>query len=122
MDDQLEQTLKKVAVYIEHTQTQIDDQNEKRSQFLKRANQVAGVLANKGIIARDAINGFTDKIAEDEAQVWDLVEKLADALSVDELGSAVSEKLASADDLDAFERLYYHGDARAEITSPGMVD
>jgi hypothetical protein len=124
MDSQVEQILQKTAEYIETTQPIIDTHNENRTAFLKRANQTAGVLANKGIITHDKVDAFVDKIAADESgkEVWDLVEKLADCLSVDNLGSAAPEKLAAASDLDAFERLVLHGDARADVSGSGLID
>jgi hypothetical protein len=116
--------MQKTAEYIETTQTLIDNQNENRKAFLKRANQVAGVLANKGVITHDKVDAFVDKIAADETgnEVWNLVEKLADCLSVDDLGSASPEKLAEAADLDPFEKLALYGDARAETNVSGELE
>jgi len=101
----------------------LDKQNEIKDNTIKRAHQVAGVLANRGLIARDTVNEFVDKIASDEAgtQVWDLVEKLANALPTDELGK-IAEVNASGKDLDPFEKLALYGDARADTRNPGMVD
>jgi len=117
------ETLEKIARYIETTQPIIDQQNENRSEFLKRAHQVAGVLANRGIIAHDVINAFVDKIAADETgtEVWSLVEKLAAALPVDDLGQ-IAKVAASGAELDAFEKLAVFGDARADVRNPGMID
>jgi len=123
MDTQVTAILQKVAEYTGSAQTLIDKQNEANEQFLKKARQVAGVLANKGIIAYDKVDGFVDKIAENECEVWDLVEKLADAIPTDTLGGPADPKLASAGkDLDAFERLALYGDHRAITKSSGMID
>lgn len=124
MDANTEAILKKTAEYIAVTQPLLDKQNENRSSFLKRANQVAGVLANRGVISRDKIDAFVDKIAADESgnEVWNLVEKLADCLSVDDLGSVSPEKMAEASELDPFEKLAVYGDARADTTNPGAID
>jgi hypothetical protein len=124
-DQKVEDILAKTASYIEETQTELDKQAENRDTFIKRANQVAGVLANKGLINQMDVNAFVDKIAEDESgtEVWNLVEKLADAVAVDSLGGSVREKMAAAgQDLDPFEKLALYGDARADIRTPGMVD
>lgn len=123
MDQEVKVILEKTASYIELTQTELDKQNKLRESFLKRAHQVAGVLANKGLISRDAVNAFVDKVAADESgtEVWNLVEKLANAISVDELGGAA--KLATAGrKLDAFERLALFGDAHADPRQIGTVD
>jgi len=116
-------TMEKVARYIEVTQPLIDQHNENRNEYIKRAHQVAGVLANRGIIARDRVNSFVDKCAADESgtEVWNLVEKLAACLPVDELGK-IAEVAADGVKYDAFERLALFGDARADTRAPGMVE
>ena len=123
MDLAVQNIMQKAAAYIEKTQSELDSHNEKRDTFLKRAHQVAGVLANKGLLAHDAVNVFVDKIAADESgtEVWNLVEKLANVIPVDDLGGAA--KLASAGKkLDAFERLALYGDSNADTRQSGMVD
>jgi hypothetical protein len=125
MDASVEQLLTKTATYIGETQTVIDQHNENRAQFVKRATQVAGVLANRGLIARDKVNAFVDKVAADETgtEVWSLVEKLAEFISSDDLGSA-SEKTASdgGRELDPFERWALYGSPDADTRTPGMVE
>jgi hypothetical protein len=124
MDAKVDAIMQKTAEYIETTQTLLDKHNENRTAFLKRANQVAGVLANKGIITRDKVDAFVDKVAADETgtEVWNLIEKLADCLPVDDLGSAASEKLAEASNLDPFEKLALYGDARADVSGSGEIE
>ena len=124
MDTRVDAIMQKTAEYIETTQTLLDNYNENRTAFLKRANQVAGVLANKGVITRDKVDAFVDKIAADETntEVWNLIEKLADCLPVDDLGAAATEKMASASDLDPFEKLAMYGDARADFSGSGEID
>ena len=119
----IQATFEKIARYIETTQPLLDKQNEMRDAFLKRAHQVAGVLANKGLIAHDDVNAFVDKVAADETgtEVWNLVEKLASVLPADELGK-VAEVGASGKQLDAFEKLALYGDPHADTREPGMVD
>jgi len=121
--DTMKETLEKVAAYIADVQPRLDAENARRSQFLKRANQAAGVLANRGIIGSEVKDAFVDKVAANEVEVWDLVEKLAGLVAADDLGTAVQEKLAAAgSDMGPWERLYYLGDARAEGRASGMVD
>ncbi len=124
MDAQVEKILTKTAEYIGATQTVIDQKNENQMQFVKRATQVAGVLANRGLIARDKVDAFVDKVAADESgtEVWALVEKLAEFISVDELGEA-SEKTASAGaDLGPFERWALYGSPHAKAQTPGTIE
>lgn len=126
MDIKVQQILEKVAAYIAETQPVIDKHSEERSTFLKRAHQVAGVLASRGIISMDKRNQFVDKIAEDGAggmELWDLVEKLAEAIHADGLGGVPPEKLAAAgENLGPFERLFFYGDSRADVSTPGMLE
>jgi len=123
MDQDTKAIMSKVAVYIENTQPLLDKQNETRDNFLKRAHQVAGVLANRGLIANDAIEAFVEKVASDESgnEVWKLVEVLASAVRPDEFG-AVAKVASSGKIMDPFERLVLFGDARAETRVSGMVD
>ena len=123
MDTKVQKMLKKATDYIANSQPVIDKHNENRITFLKRAHQAAGSLAARGVIDVNDKDAFVDKIAEDESgvAVWDLVEKLASAITVDTLGSASQEKLAGAE-LDPFEKLAVYGDARADNSQSGMVD
>ena len=123
MDKQAMEIMEKTAAYIEKTQSELDKHSEMRDSFLKRAHQVAGVLANKGLIGPDVVNTLVDKIAADESgiEVWNLVEKLTNLIRTDDLGT-VAKVASSGKKLDAFERLYYFGDANADTRESGMVD
>ena len=123
MDAKFDVIMKKMAEYIENTQVEIDKHNEAREAYLKRAHQIGGVLANKGLIAKDKVNAFVDKAAENEdgTEVWNLVEKLANSLPVEELGK-ISEVAAPGVKLDPFEKWVILGDARADTATSGMVD
>ena len=118
------QVMEKMAAYIEMTQPIIDRYNENRNLMLKKANQVAGVLANRGIISHDKVNAFVDKMAADEVgiEVWNLVEKLAEVVSSDTLGEASKLTVKSADVKDPFERWVLFGDPRAETRTPGVIE
>ena len=120
---EIKDTLQKIANYIAVTQPLLDKADENRTLYIKRAHQVAGVLANRGIIAHDVINEFVDKIAADETgnEAWNIIEKLAEALPANDLGKQ-AEIAASGTKLDAFEKLALYGDARADVRSPGVID
>ena len=117
------QVLKKTADYIEQAQPLIDQYNELRIDFAKRAEHAAQVLARHGIITGDKVDAFAKQAAAEPTKVWDFVEKLALALSADSLGGGTQEKLAaSGKDYDAFERLVLFGDSKSSGAQSGMVD
>jgi len=64
-------------------------------------------LANRGLIDSRRVNEFIDKVAEDPAEVWTFVEKLASAVTVDSMGSAVQTKTASGGRVDPFEKAFF---------------
>lgn len=120
MDPKQQQFLVKVATYIEATQSRIDRDNEARSRFTKRATLAAGVLASRGVIGRNHVNEFIDKVASDPTAVWDLVEKMASAMAPDSLGeAAVSKTAEAAGVVDPFERVFFGVGAPQ---NSGMVD
>jgi len=123
--DAIQKTLEKAAEYIGMTQPLLDQHNVNRIQFIKKARQTAGVLANKGLIAPDKVDAFVEKVAADESgrEVWGLVEKLANAVQSDSFGRGAMEKFsAMGKQLDPFEKLVLLGDARADTSTSGMVD
>ena len=122
MDQKVKETMQKVAEYIGEVQPAIDKFAEQRNQFVKKARQTAGVLASRGLIDYDNVDGFVDKVAEDATEVWTLVEKLATLIPTDSLGGPANEKMADGSMLDPFEKLALYGDARAEVNQSGMVE
>ena len=119
----VENILEKVADYIAVTQPKIDEYNDGREAFFKRANQIAGVLTTRGILPRERVDSFLDKVAKDSSGtcVWDLVEKLAEAVGTDTLGAASDVKEADMQKMDPFEKWVMHGDPRAAATS-GVIE
>ena len=125
MDAKIDEVLQKTAEYIGVAQQEIDRHNDRRTAFLKRAAEAAEKLASKGVIAKDALPAFNQKISENETEVWSLVEKLADALSVDSMGADATGKVAATGaKLDPFERWILFGNPRAEGPGPsdGMLE
>lgn len=123
MDAQVKAILEKVAGYVEVTQTQLDEHSTNHELFRKRAHQMAGVLASKGVIGRADVDAFVNKIASDETgeSICALVEKLAGVLPVDDMG-AVAHVVGAGRKLDAFEKLALYGDPHADASAPGEVD
>ena len=115
--------LRKTAAYVEVAQTEIDTNNVKRAEFLKRAGVTAEKLAAKGIIPADRVSTFVSKIAENESEIWAFVERLADAVSTGDMGSKTVEKLAAeGTKLDPFERLVLFGSSQADAKSNLMLE
>ena len=112
-----DEALKSATEYVATVQPQLDSQNEFRANFMKRAHEIAGVLANRGIIERHETGTLVDKLAADPLRSLDLVEKVAALVGPDSLGeSSTSIKAASDsdyDNLDAFEKLALYGDSGA---------
>ena len=121
MDPKIKQLTEKMAAYIEATQPLIDSQNEQRSAFVKRATQVAGVLAHRGIMDQKRIDAFVDKVASDPSAVWDVVEKLAASLGSYTLGAVSGEKVAAGVvSTDPWERRFF-GD-QSDAQSSGSIE
>lgn len=107
MDKKVKALMMKVAEYIEKTQPILDEHNEQRIQFIKRATETAELLAERGIIDRRKINDFIDKIASDPSSVWSFIEKLSSAITADDIGIASHVKVSSDDKVCPFERVFF---------------
>jgi hypothetical protein len=113
----------KAAAYIEEVQPVADEYQELRSRFSKRAHQIAGVLADRGIIAPTAVNKLVDKLAADQTKALDLVVQIADMVKVSDFGKKADVSIPNGEIKDPFLRLYHFGDPRANTqSSPGCVD
>ena len=107
--------LRKSAEYVGMTQKQLDEYNEHREAFRKRAHQVAGVLANRGVIVAEKADAWADKVASDPSgrELLGFVEKLAGLVAPEENGGA---KEASGYRLtDPFDRALFPEYANNEI-------
>jgi hypothetical protein len=121
MEPVIQQIMVKTAAYIEATQPLIDQHNEERSAFVKRATQAAKVLAQRGVIGTRQVDQFVDKVAANPTDVWGVVEKLASLVGADQMGEVGREKVASvAGSSDPFERRFF-GDL-SDSRGSGMVD
>jgi hypothetical protein len=121
MDPKVTEILSKVASYIEATQPELDQYTEQRTAFVKRATEVAGVLAKRGVIDQRRVNAFVDKVASDPASAWDFIEKLAGLVGTDSMGEVGRDKVASSgDNQDPWERRFF-GDLN-DARGTGLVD
>lgn len=103
-----QEIMKKSAAYIEKTQPVIDEYNDMKAGFAKRATQSAGGLSSLGFINKNDVNKFIDKVAADPTAVWDFIDKLAEtAASADSFGGEAGITPAITGGGDAFERAYF---------------
>ena len=121
MDIETQNILQKTAEYIDVTQRQLEQQEDERIKFLKRANQAAGALVTQGILDKRNVDKLVDKIAEDQCHVWDVIEKLASLVGVDELGQS-ADLQKDAKNLDAWERWVLFGSPDATAADGRMID
>jgi len=113
----------KTAAYIETVQPQVDAYNELKDRFTKRAHEVAGILADRGIIAPSATNKLVDKLAADQTKALDLIVQIADMIKVSDFGKQADVSVPQADPSDPFGNLIRFGDSRANAnTGHGNVD
>lgn len=113
----------KVAAYIETVQPVADRHVEFCDRFVKRAHQVAGALADRGIIAPTAVNKLVDKLAADQTKALDLVLRIADMVHAHDFGKKADVSVPSGEIKDPFLNLYHFGDPRANSnSSPGNLD
>ena len=119
--------LKVATEYVATTQPALDRFNLFQDNFLKRAHQVAGALAQRGIIERHQVDALVDKLAENPLRALDLVEKVAGMVQPDSLGKTaedVQRQQAAMAKLDPFEKLAIYGDSRADVAAvdSGLVE
>lgn len=91
-----EEILRKAAEYVKTAQPQLDAYKAQRDTFVKGASAAAKVLADQGLITRDSIDVFVEKVAEDPSSIWGFVEKLASSFTADSLGSEAPAEIKSA--------------------------
>lgn len=119
--------VKQAAAYVEATQPLLDQFNLFRDSFVKRAHQVAGDLAARGIIGRNETAALVDKLASNPLLALDLVVKVAGMAQPDGLGKTASDvttPAANAAKLNPYERLALYGDSQAGLqpVNTGLVD
>ena len=113
----------KVAAYVEKVQPVADAHEDLKVRFAKRAQEVAGILADRGIIAPAATNKLVDKLAADQTKALDLIVQIADMIKVSDFGKKADVSVPSATGSDPFANLFHFGDSRANAnTGHGNVD
>lgn len=95
MDTQ-EEILRKAAEYVRMTQPRLDAYDAQHAEFVKGASETAKVLADNGLIARESIETFCKKVAEDPSSICGFMSKLAESVTADPLGSGAPAEIKSA--------------------------
>lgn len=98
-----EEILQKAAQYVKLVQPQLDAYKAQRDTFVKGASGAAKVLADQGLITRESVDVFVQKVAEDPSSIWGFVEKLASSFTADSLGSGAPAEIKSASSVDPWE-------------------
>jgi len=119
---QADVALQKAASYVAATQPLLDEYNEFKDRFIKRAHQVVGVLVNRGVVQKTKANGLVDKMANDPAYALEVVQGVAELITPARMGSTGDVKIASHVELDPFERLAITGSSSGQVEHSGMVD
>lgn len=98
-----EEIMRKAADYVKLVQPQLDAYKAQRDTFVKGASGAAKVLADQGLITRESVDVFVQKVAEDPSSIWGFVEKLASSFTADSLGSGAPAGIKSASSVDPWE-------------------
>lgn len=121
---QAEAIQKGAIEYIERTQPIVDEYNQFKEAFAKKAHQVVGALVERHIVEADKSTELIDKLASDPSNALDLALSISRRVGIgDGLGKAAELESSCGSDLDPFEKLYRFGDARADVHNfDGRVD
>lgn len=74
-----------------------------KANFTKRATEALGALAKAGLISQNDVTPMVEKSAEDYSYVWGLMEKIADSVGPEAIGSR-SRETAATEAVDPFVR------------------
>jgi len=102
-----DEIIEKAAEYVAQTQPLLDKHASEKRAFDTQLQRTAGVLADRGMIRRDKITDFVDKVAADPRNGLLFIEKMAHLVGADNLGAPSEIKQASvADATDPFVRAF----------------
>jgi cobalamin biosynthesis Mg chelatase CobN len=113
---QAEAIQKGAIEYIERTQPIVDEYNQFKEAFAKKAHQVVGALVERHIVEADKSTELIDKLASDPSNALDLALSISRRVGIgDSLGKAAELSPSTSVDMDPFEKLYRFGDSRADV-------
>lgn len=104
---------KQALEYIAATQPLIEQLTDALSRYRTKAASVGPAFVDSGLIAKDSVKKFTEKLASDPTIAIEYLLKLAGMLQphTDELGAPATKE--SSVGMDAFQRWAAYGDPNA---------
>jgi len=117
---QAEAIQKDALEYVSKTQPIIDEYNEFKESFAKKAHQTVGALVERRIVAKEDSTALIDKLASDPSSALDLALSISRRVGIsDGLGKAAELSPSTVSELDPFEKLVIYGDPRADVNNFG---
>lgn len=118
MEAKTTELLEKAASFVEEAGKKIAALEGGKTEFQKRASEASASLVRRGLLQADKASEWAAKVAASPELVFGVVEKLAAAAAVAELGAPAGD-VKTADDqsegLDAFDRFYLTGSSRRGV-------
>lgn len=108
----------KVAAYEKRAEAEKSAQASLKANFTKRATEALGALAKAGLISQNDVTPMVEKSAEDYSFVWGLMEKIADSVGPEAIGSR-SRETAATEAVDPFVREFGNYNESANF---GVID
>lgn len=101
---------------VESLQKKASAEESAKADFVKRATEALGALAKAGLISQNDVTPMVEKSAQDHSAVWGLVEKIADSVGPEAIGSR-SRETVPAESVDPFVREFgnYNENANSGI-------
>jgi hypothetical protein len=123
MPEDINTVMEKAAEYVATTQPLLDKQAADAHKWNTQAQRTAAVLADRGCLKREKVDGFVDKIAEDPSYALLYLEKIAGLVGTPQMGGPSEEvtKVAEAEGVDPFIREYC-SDITGSPAASGYID
>ncbi len=124
MEAKDKELLEKAASFVEEAGRKIAALEGGKTEFQKRASEASASLVRRGLLTADKAGAWAAKVAESPELVFGVVEKLAAAAAVAELGSPAGDVKIADDqsDLDAFDRFALTGSSRRVAGGSGEIE
>lgn len=93
----------KVSTLTKQAEAEESAKASLKANFTKRATEALEALAKAGLISQNDVTPMVEKSAEDYSYVWGLMEKIADSVGPEAIGSR-SRETAATEAVDPFVR------------------
>ena len=114
----LDGLVSKVADYERKAKAEKSAEADLNANFTKRATEALGALAKAGLISQNDVTPMVEKSASDHSFVWGLMEKIANSVGPEAIGSK-SRETAAAEVVDPFVREFGN---YSESANFGVID